>query len=158
MKFDWMKLTIMPDSSAAVMLLIALLPGMPMLPFVLLGGGAGYAAWRINKTAKLAPPLDAQGVPMDAAAVAAASAAKEETVTDLLKLDDLKLEMGYALLALVNGEGLSFGEAAKSYTLLHLGVRHLSWLFVSLCSFTTYALSHNIGASVFSGALVRYRA
>jgi len=42
--------------------------------------------------------------------------------------------------------------------LLHLGVRHISWLFVSLCSFTTYALSHNIGASVFSGALVRYRA
>jgi hypothetical protein len=42
--------------------------------------------------------------------------------------------------------------------LLHLGVRNISWLFVSLCSFTTYALSHNIGASVFSGALVRYRA
>jgi flagellar biosynthesis protein FlhA len=91
--------------SAAVMLLIALLPGMPMLPFLLLGGGAGYAAWRINKNAKEAPPLDAQGVPMDATAVAAAAAAKEETVSDLLKLDDLKLEMGYALLALVNGEG-----------------------------------------------------
>ncbi|WP_267425560.1 flagellar biosynthesis protein FlhA [Methylobacterium sp. GC_Met_2] len=88
--------------SAAVMLLIALLPGMPMLPFLLLGGGAGYAAWRINKTAKEAPPLDAEGAPIDAKAVAAA---KEETVTDLLKLDDLKLEMGYALLALVNGEG-----------------------------------------------------
>lgn len=42
--------------------------------------------------------------------------------------------------------------------LLHLGIRHISWLFVSICSFTTYALSHNIGASVFSGALVRYRA
>lgn len=42
--------------------------------------------------------------------------------------------------------------------LLHLGVRHISWVFVSVCSFTTYALSHNIGASVFSGALVRYRA
>jgi glycosyltransferase 2 family protein len=42
--------------------------------------------------------------------------------------------------------------------LLHLGVRHISWVFVSICSFTTYALSHNIGASVFSGALVRYRA
>jgi len=91
--------------SAAVMLLIALLPGMPMLPFLLLGGGAGYAAWRINKTNQEAPPLDAQGAPMDAKAVAAAAAAKEETVTDLLKLDDLKLEMGYALLALVNGEG-----------------------------------------------------
>ena len=42
--------------------------------------------------------------------------------------------------------------------LLHLGVTHISWLFVSITSFTTYALSHNIGASVFSGALVRYRA
>jgi uncharacterized membrane protein YbhN (UPF0104 family) len=42
--------------------------------------------------------------------------------------------------------------------LLHLGVHHISWMFVSVTSFTTYALSHNIGASVFSGALVRYRA
>jgi glycosyltransferase 2 family protein len=42
--------------------------------------------------------------------------------------------------------------------LLHLGVKHISWVFISVCSFTTYALSHNIGASVFSGAMVRYRA
>jgi glycosyltransferase 2 family protein len=41
--------------------------------------------------------------------------------------------------------------------LAHLG-RRLSWPFISLTSFTTYALSHNIGASVFSGTLVRYRA
>ncbi|GJE44063.1 flagellar biosynthesis protein FlhA [Methylobacterium soli] len=87
--------------SAGVMVLIALLPGMPMLPFLALGGASGYAAWRIAKTAREAPPVDADGAPIDAAA---ASAAKEETVTDLLKLDDLKLEMGYALLALVNGE------------------------------------------------------
>ena len=87
--------------SAGVMVLIALLPGMPMLPFLALGGASGYAAWRIAKTTREAPPVDADGAPIDAAA---ASAAKEETVTDLLKLDDLKLEMGYALLALVNGE------------------------------------------------------
>ena len=42
--------------------------------------------------------------------------------------------------------------------LLQLGVKHMSWLYISICSFTTYALSHNIGASVFSGAMVRYRA
>ena len=41
--------------------------------------------------------------------------------------------------------------------LLHLR-RRVSWLFVTLCSFTTYALSHNIGGSVFSGAVIRYRA
>lgn len=62
---------------------------------------------------------------------------------------------------------LAFGSTLVAYAalawydriaLLHLGVRHISWLFVSITSFTTYALSHNIGASVFSGALVRYRA
>jgi uncharacterized membrane protein YbhN (UPF0104 family) len=36
--------------------------------------------------------------------------------------------------------------------------RKVSLLFVSLCSFTTYALSHNIGGSVLSGAVIRYRA
>ena len=41
--------------------------------------------------------------------------------------------------------------------LLHLG-KPLGWGFISLVSFTTYALSHNIGASVISGAAVRDRA
>src|SRR5690606_2466478 len=41
--------------------------------------------------------------------------------------------------------------------LRHLG-RTVNFLFITLTSFTTYALSHNVGASVFSGAVVRYRA
>lgn len=41
--------------------------------------------------------------------------------------------------------------------LLHLR-RKVDWRFVTICSFTTYALSHNIGASVLSGGVVRYRA
>lgn len=41
--------------------------------------------------------------------------------------------------------------------LKHLG-RRLGMVFISMVSFTTYALSHTIGASVFSGAVVRYRA
>jgi glycosyltransferase 2 family protein len=43
--------------------------------------------------------------------------------------------------------------------LRHLGFgKQISWAYITLCSFTTYALSHNIGASVFSGGMVRYRA
>lgn len=41
--------------------------------------------------------------------------------------------------------------------LKHLG-RSVNFIFITLTSFTTYALSHNVGASVFSGAVVRYRA
>ena len=36
--------------------------------------------------------------------------------------------------------------------------RYVPFPFVLACSFTTYALAHNIGASVVSGAVVRYRA
>lgn len=36
--------------------------------------------------------------------------------------------------------------------------RRISKVFIALCSFTAYALGHNIGASMFSGAVVRYRA
>jgi len=43
--------------------------------------------------------------------------------------------------------------------LIHLGkTKGISWGYIAVCSFVTYALSHNIGASVFSGGAVRYRA
>jgi len=41
--------------------------------------------------------------------------------------------------------------------LLALG-RKIGWPFVALTSFVTYAIAHNIGASVLSGAVIRYRA
>lgn len=41
--------------------------------------------------------------------------------------------------------------------LRYLG-RRVGRLFITLTSFTTYALSHNLGASVLSGSLIRYRA
>jgi len=41
--------------------------------------------------------------------------------------------------------------------LLHLN-RRVPFAFITACSFTTYALSHNIGGSVLSGAVIRYRA
>ncbi|ACA18322.1 flagellar biosynthesis protein FlhA [Methylobacterium sp. 4-46] len=88
--------------SAAVMLLIALLPGIPMLPFLFLAGGAAYLARRI---ARMPKPVDPEAPAAGGAPGAGAAQPKEETVADLLRLDDLKLEMGYALLALVNGPG-----------------------------------------------------
>lgn len=41
--------------------------------------------------------------------------------------------------------------------LTHLGF-DLSWRFISAVSFTSYALSHNIGMTMVSGGMVRYRA
>ena len=41
--------------------------------------------------------------------------------------------------------------------LIHLG-RNIPWPFVMVTSFTTYSLSHNIGASLLSGTIIRFRA
>jgi flagellar biosynthesis protein FlhA len=89
--------------SAGVMLVLAMLPGIPMLPFLALGSGAAWLAFsaqKNNRTAKAAAAR-AASAPADAAAKAAASA--EEPIASALKIDDLKIELGYALLPLVNG-------------------------------------------------------
>lgn len=44
-----------------------------------------------------------------------------------------------------------------SLALQHLN-KKIRWRFISLASFTAYAIGHNLGASVFSGGMVRYRA
>ena len=83
--------------SGAVMIVMALLPGIPMLPFLALGGGAGALAFVIDKRIKLAAATEARKV--DAAKKTEAG---EEPISASLKIDDLKVELGYALLPLVN--------------------------------------------------------
>jgi flagellar biosynthesis protein FlhA len=85
--------------SAAVMGIIALLPGIPMLPFLVLGGGAGVLAYVIERNVKSKAAAEAA----PAAAAAAAAHPAEEPIATALKIDDLKIELGYALLPLVNG-------------------------------------------------------
>ena len=89
--------------SAGVMLVLAMLPGIPMLPFLALGGGAAALAWNARKRKRAAAAPSRSGRGGRAAAAAAASAAAEEPIATALKIDDLKIELGYALLPLVNG-------------------------------------------------------
>jgi glycosyltransferase 2 family protein len=66
----------------------------------------------------------------------------------------------------LHGWALSLLGAVLAYAAIagydHMALNHIGrrmpWLFVTLCSFTTYALSHNIGGSVVSGAVIRFRA
>ncbi len=83
--------------SGAVMLVMALLPGIPMIPFFALGGGAASLAYLIDRRSKQAVAAEAKKA--DAAAKAPPA---EEPMAATLKMDDLKIELGYALLPLVN--------------------------------------------------------
>ncbi|MBB1090470.1 flagellar biosynthesis protein FlhA [Rhodopseudomonas palustris] len=92
--------------SAGVMLVLATLPGIPTLPFLFLGGGAAWLAVSASKrktAGKAAADSAAARQPEAVAAAAAAAAAAEEPISAALKIDDLKIELGYALLPLVNG-------------------------------------------------------
>jgi len=83
--------------SGAVMLVMALLPGIPMIPFLALGGGAAALAFIVDKRAKQAVAAESKKAEVEAKKDAA-----DEPIATALKMDDLKLELGYALLPLVN--------------------------------------------------------
>src|SRR5450830_2120787 len=84
--------------SGAVMVVMALLPGIPMLPFLALGGGAAALAFIFDKRTRLAAATEARKT--DAAAKTEAAA--EQPISTALRMDDLKVELGHALLPLVN--------------------------------------------------------
>jgi flagellar biosynthesis protein FlhA len=88
--------------SAAVMIVMSALPGIPTLPFLLLGGGAATLAYMMEKRSAVAAAAEATKVQTEAKAAAAAPV--EEPISASLKIDDLKIELGYALLPLVNAQ------------------------------------------------------
>lgn len=87
--------------SAAVMLVLALLPGIPTVPFLALGGGAAALALKARRHKEVAKAEEIAAAAA-APAAAASAAAAEEPISAALKIDDLKIELGYALLPLVN--------------------------------------------------------
>jgi len=95
----------MVSASAGV---IALLPGMPILPFALVSLGAGALAWRRSQQA-LEPP------PVDILPAAAAGADEEEPISQSLAIDEIKIELGYGLLPLINDlEGRRLTDQIKA--------------------------------------------
>jgi flagellar biosynthesis protein FlhA len=72
-----------------------------MLPFLALAGGSAWMARRIDRENKARAAQAALG--RDADGITDSSGApREEPISDVLKIDDLKVEIGYALLPLVN--------------------------------------------------------
>jgi flagellar biosynthesis protein FlhA len=80
--------------------LIGLIPGMPLIPFAALAIGSGFMAWRLGR-ARLKPQPSAA----DLAAAENAGKPKEdveEPIGTALTIDEVKIELGYSLLSLIN--------------------------------------------------------
>ncbi|HUR27031.1 MAG TPA: flagellar biosynthesis protein FlhA, partial [Planctomycetota bacterium] len=94
--------------AAGMLFAIALLPGLPKLPFLILGSLL-LVGWRATREAR--GPSDLIGEPQLSTAVAAkiteATPAEKEAleVEDLLRIDRVSLEIGYRLIPLVQAPG-----------------------------------------------------
>ena len=86
--------------SSFVMTFMAFLPGMPTMIFLTLSGGAGYLAYVGFK--KKQAVVDEKAMEEVMAEQKEVEAQKEPDIRDSLKMDDLRIEVGYGLLALIN--------------------------------------------------------
>ncbi len=89
--------------AAGAATVLALLPGLPALPFLALAGLAGGGAWMRYRN----PP----GSPDDT--VAAPPPPTEAPISDALRIDMIRLELGYGLLTLAGGDAPRLTEQIK---------------------------------------------
>jgi flagellar biosynthesis protein FlhA len=80
---------------AAAAGVIALVPGMPLLPFAAIAVGSGALAWRRAQKARAgdAEPAAGAGDQVEL---------QDEPIQTALAMDDVKIELGYGLLVLIN--------------------------------------------------------
>jgi flagellar biosynthesis protein FlhA len=83
---------------------MALLPGMPAIPFLALAGGAAWMARKQWIAERVQEAIDATPPP----------APSEPPAADALKMDLLRLELGYGLLSLAAGDAARLSDQIRS--------------------------------------------
>ena len=85
-----------------LLLALAVLPGIPMAPFLILAALTGGSAFFVNRDQErilVDETRRAEEEALDAAPLA------EEPIATALRIDNVRLELGYGLLSLINGAG-----------------------------------------------------
>ena len=80
---------------AGTVLMFSIIPGMPTIPFLMLGGGLTAATFFVNKNKKIE-------LLSETANVESTKEEKEEKVEGYLQVDPVEVEIGYGLISLVD--------------------------------------------------------
>jgi len=86
--------------SSFLMLALALLPGIPAVPFLMLSGLAATGAWFASKRNSATSAAEAKAIATQNHVPVA-----EEPIASALQIDQVRLELGYGLLPMINGQG-----------------------------------------------------
>ncbi len=107
--------------ASGLLTIMALIPGLPKLPFLLMAAGLGYMAYRMPAPTAVAesdgavPGKDSK----------AATGAQADNLAGLLPIDDLSLEIGFQLISLVDekqgGQMLARVRALRKHLAKELG-------------------------------------
>lgn len=79
--------------ASGVLIAMAAFPGLPKIPFLVLGGTAGFTGWKLRKKMLAAKPSSAPG----------AIAKPKDDIDSLLKVEPLAVEVGLGLVRFVEG-------------------------------------------------------
>ena len=83
---------------AGVLTIVAFLPGMPAAPFLLIASGTGFAAFTLSRAKKDEAVAKIKAEEEEAAP----KEESDEPISRTLAIDDLRIELGYGLLPLIN--------------------------------------------------------
>lgn len=100
--------------SSFAMVVLGILPGTPKIPFLLLAGVTGAAAWQLSKREEAKKAEDAaQKMQKE---TDTDEVEKEDPIANALHIDQIRLELGYGLLGLIQEGGgpQSLAEQIKS--------------------------------------------
>jgi flagellar biosynthesis protein FlhA len=98
--------------SSLLGVMLALLPGTPFFPFLLLAGGCGGLAYMLHKRKAQA---EVEQAIAEEAQEKQAAPVEEEPISKALKIDQVRLELGYGLLSLINtGVGQKLTDQIKA--------------------------------------------
>jgi flagellar biosynthesis protein FlhA len=97
--------------SSAMLFALGMLPGMPFIPFIALAGATGFAAYYLPKMRERQSKESAEMAMEDAVPAPIA----DEPIGTALSIDSVRLELGYALLTLINtaNEGFRLTDQIK---------------------------------------------
>jgi len=84
--------------AAVALFLMSLVPGLPFIPFMLISAGLGFSGWYLLTTEQ-----EASAEEILAEAMPVAEEPAEPSLSDLLIVDPIRLEVGYGLIDLVEG-------------------------------------------------------
>ena len=87
---------------SGVAFMVGILPGMPFIPFAMMAAGAGALAWMNRDIAERKAQQEAEARAEKVAEEAQAKSSQETPIEDSLAIDELKIELGYGLLPLIN--------------------------------------------------------